>query len=132
MDIYRCMRKSNLRIKNNYSSTSCIANNDGTWFNHDSMWSNTNVLHSYLHQWTYRIMPDHRNISDIYILCRTRSMRRNNYRNMDSERCMWKNTYPGNKNNNSIACTPASVHNTASGCNSGLWCDTSPTKNKQH
>src|SRR4029450_3072762 len=120
MDIYRCLRKSNLRIKSHYSNTSCIANNDSTGSNHDSMWSNTNVFHSYLYQWTYWIMPDHRNISNIYILSCTRSMRRNNYRNMDSNRCMWKNTYPGNKNNNSIACTTASVHNTTSGCNSGL------------
>src|SRR4029450_1243490 len=130
MDIYRCMRKSNLRIKSHYSSTSCIANNDGTWFNHDSMWSNTNVLNSYIHQWTYGIMPDHRNISDIYILCRTRSMRRNNYRNMDSDRCMWKNPYSGNKNNNRFSGTTASVYNTTSGCNSSLGCYTSCTNSK--
>src|SRR5207249_3521630 len=120
MDIYRCMRKSDLGIKNNYCYTCYTANNDSSWYNHDSMRSNTNVFSSYLYKWTYRIMSDHRNISNIYILSCTSSMRRNYHRDMDSNRCLRKGTYSCNKNHYSNTCTTASVYNTTNRCNSCL------------
>src|SRR5438034_1218879 len=114
MDIYRCMRKSDLGIKNNYCYTGYAAHNDSAWYNHDSMRSNTSVFNSYLYKWTYRIMPDHWNIQYIYILSTDscRSLRRNYHRDMDSNGCLRKNTYSGNKNYYSNTCTTASVYNT--------------------
>src|ERR1043165_7412017 len=92
MDIYRCMRKSDQWVKSNYSNTCHTSNNDSACSDHNSMRSNTNIFNSYIYKWTYRIMSDHRNISNIYILCCTWSMRRNNHRDMDSNGCMRKST----------------------------------------
>src|SRR5215208_5037559 len=125
MDSNGCMWKSACTCnKNDYSNTCCTANHDSACRDHNCLWGNTCIINTYLYQWTYRIMSDHGNISDIYILSCSYCMRRNDHGDMDSNGCMWKNACTCNKNNYSNACCTAN-HDSACRNHNCLWGNTS-------
>ena len=86
MDIYRCLRQNDQWQQNHYGNTGSTSCNDSACSYYDSLWSGTNTIYINLYQWCYRFMPYHRHIGYLHLLCSAACMRRNDNRNMDSQR----------------------------------------------
>src|SRR5690242_18818229 len=115
------MRKNDHWLKNHHSNTGSTASDDSTGSDHYCMRSDTTIINSYIYQWAEWILFNYRNSNNIYFLSCTWSMRRNDYRHMDSNGCMRQSACTCNKNDHCIACTCACIYRSTSGCNGGMW-----------
>jgi hypothetical protein len=73
---------------------------------------------------------DHRDISDIYFLSGSWTMRRNDYGDMDSNGCMRKSACTGNKNDYGQSGTGTCIYGSTWGCNGSVWIYTCSTDSR--
>jgi len=75
-------------------------------------------------------MFDYGDIECIYVLSGAWPMRRNDYRDMDSDGCMRKSTGTGDKNDYSESSCGTCIYQCAIGCNGSMWIDTISTDSR--
>jgi hypothetical protein len=101
LDVYRCMWKDDQRIKSDYGNTGSTASDDSTCGYYHCVRSDTSSIDTNIYKWTYGIVPCNRDVQYLYFLSSAWTMRRNDYRDMDSDGCVRKSACTGNKNDHS-------------------------------